>query len=428
MIQSKNESYGESVVNKNPRVVITGMGVVSACGIGKANFWDSICKGESGIRRISSFDTAPFSSQWAGEIKDFNPLSYFERAAAKRLDRCTQFSIAAAREALEDSLLATSQIDNTRVGICFGTSVGSLSWCLEQHEYSIKRGFRRINPFAVVNGCYSSTSGHLSLEFGYQGPSMTVCAGSASGASAIILGQQWIRDGIVDVVIAGGGEAPLEQYIYGSFSIVKALAPTNDIGQRAIRPFDRRREGTLIGEGSGMVILESLAHARKRQAKMYAEILATGSSCDAHHLTVHEESGFGISRCINQALSVANLSENEIDVVFAHGTGTPSNDVTETRALKKVFGKYAYSMIVNSIKPYTGHTLGASGALGVTTACLSMQSGVIPQTLNLEEPDPECDLNYNAQGVTRKAYETALCLAYGFGNKNAAIILRKQVS
>jgi len=404
------------------RVVVTGTGCVTPFGAGRRTLFDSLVAGKSAVSLISSFDTSDFKTKIAAEIKNFDVNSYFPKSETRKMDRFTQLAAVAAKDALEDSKINLEKLDRSRFGVVLGTGFGGISTTLEQHEVLLERGSRRVSPFCVPMMIPNMAAGTLSILFGAKGVNETVSTACASSSHAIAAAALLIQSGKADVIICGGSEAPVNPLILAAFSSMNALSRRNDEPEKASRPFDRNRDGFVLGEGSGILILESFEHAVHRNADIYAEIAGTGSSADAYHITSPDPDAKGAESAMRAALCEAEVSE--IDLILAHGTGTLANDVTETRAIKAVFGGNACEIPVVSIKSMIGHALGAAAAISAVAAVSAINSGLVPPTINLETPDPECDLDY-VPNFTRKAeIKCVLTNSFGFGGQNSSLVFK----
>lgn len=404
------------------RVVVTGTGCVTPFGAGRRTLFDSLVAGKPAVSLISSFDTSDFKTKIAAEIKNFDVNSYFPKSETRKMDRFTQLAAVAAKDALEDSKINLEKLDRSRFGVVLGTGFGGISTTLEQHEVLLERGSRRVSPFCVPMMIPNMAAGTLSILFGAKGPNMTVSTACASSSYAIAEAFRLIQRGAADIMICGGSEAPVNPLVLAAFSSMNALSKRNGEPEKASRPFDRERNGFVLGEGSGIVILESFEHALKRNAKIYAEIAGAGSSADAYHITSPDPDAKGAENAMRAALCEAEVSGT--DLILAHGTGTIANDPAETKAIKAVFGEKAYTTPVVSIKSMLGHTLGAAAALEAVAAVSSIAEGIIPPTINLETPDPECDLDYVPNFSRKAVIKTVLTNSFGFGGQNSALVFK----
>ncbi|AZR72750.1 beta-ketoacyl-[acyl-carrier-protein] synthase II [Anoxybacter fermentans] len=407
------------------RVVVTGMGVVSPVGIGVDNFWNSLVNGVSGIDYIESFDTTDFPVKIAGEVKDFDPSDYFERKEAKRLDRFAQFAIVAALMAMKDANLELTSDIAERAGVLIGSGIGGMQTFEEQARIMFTKGPRRISPFFIPMMISNIASGQVSIYTGAKGPNSNAVTACASGSTAIGDASEIIKRGDADIMITGGSEAAITPLAIAGFSNMKALSTRNDEPKRASRPFDAERDGFVMGEGCGILILEELEHAKKRGANIYGELIGYGMSGDAYHITDPAPEGEGAARCMQMALNKAGIDPSEIDYINAHGTSTPKNDKFETMAIKKVFGEHAYKLAVSSTKSMTGHLLGAAGAIEAIACLMAIKTDTVPPTINYENPDPECDLYYVPNKAEKRTVNVALSNSLGFGGHNATLIFKK---
>jgi len=402
------------------------MGVVSPVGSDLRSFWDNLTHGRSGIGKVTLFDPEGYDTQIGGEVKDFDPTAWFKAPKdAKRADRFAQLGMAAAKLAMTDAGLTGAPEDPERFGVIIGSGIGGLKSLADQHTNLITKGPGRISPFMIPMMISNMASGLVSMEFGLQGPNFAPVSACATSAHAI--GEAWrmIRDGDADAFLAGGSEAAIVPLGIGGFSAMKALSTRNDAPEQASRPFDKGRDGFVMGEGAGVVVLESLEHATKRGARIYGEVIGYGLTADAYHMTSPPENGEGAQRCMRMALKKAGINPEQVDYVNAHGTSTPVGDLCEVRALKAVFGEHAKSLSVSSTKSMTGHLLGAAGAVESVVCALAIASGVIPPTINLEDPDEGCDLDFTAKTARERKVTTCLNNSFGFGGHNASIAIRR---
>ncbi len=409
----------------NNRVVVTGIGVVSPVGTGKEAFWEAVKAGRSGVGRISYFDTSDFSTQIAAEVKDFEAEDYFDRKELRRIDKFIQFAVAGSKIALEDSGLNLEKVDSGKFGVSVGSGIGGIATLEEQHNVLLQKGPRRVTPFLVPMMIANMASGYVSIAFGAKGPNSTLVTACAAATHSLGDAFKTIQRGNAEVMLAGGTEAAITPLSFAGFCAARALSTRNDEPEKASRPFDRDRDGFVMGEGAGVLVLEKLEHALARGAKIYAEVAGFGMSADAYHITAPDPNGDGAARCMLNAVVDAGLETKEIDYINAHGTSTPLNDKLETTAIKRVFGEYAYKIPISSTKSMIGHLLGAAGGVELAAAILAMENGIIPPTINLENPDPDCDLDY-VPNVSRKGeIRTALSNSFGFGGTNACIVIKK---
>ena len=407
------------------RVVITGMGVISPLGNNLELFWNSLIDGKSGIGYITQFDTTDYSTKIAGEVKDFQPEDYIDKKEARRMDRFVQFSVAAAKMAINDANLIIDDNNAERVGVYIGSGIGGLITIEEQHKVLLEKGPKRISPFFIPMLIGNMASGQVSILTGAKGPNHAPVSACATGTHAIGDAFAVISRGDADVMITGGSEATITPLAVAGFSNMKALSTRNEEPQKASRPFDADRDGFVMAEGSGVLILESLEHAKKRGASIYAEVIGYGATGDAYHLTSPSPDGEGAARAMKLAIDRANISVDQVDYINAHGTSTPLNDQFETLAIKRTFGDHAYKLAVSSTKSMTGHLLGAAGAVEGIALALALQNGVIPPTINYENKDEQCDLDYVPNQARNQDIKVGLSNSLGFGGHNATIVMRK---
>jgi len=406
------------------RVVVTGMGVVTALGSDLETFWNNLIAGKSGVTRIESFDPSEFPTQIAAEIKDFNPEDYIDKKEARRMDRFVQFAVAASKMAMRDAGLEPgTNIDPERVGVMVGSGIGGLSTWEEQHTILLEKGPKRVSPFFIPMMIANMASGQISMITGAKGPNSTAVTACATGTHSIGDSFKLIQRGDADAMICGGAEAAIRPTGIAGFCAMRAMSTRNDEPEKASRPFDIGRDGFVMGEGSGVLVLESLEHAVKRGARIYAEVIGYGMSGDAYHMT--EPDPDGAARCMKRALKDAGIEPEAIDYINAHGTSTPIGDRSETTAIKMAFGDHAYKLAVSSTKSMTGHLLGAAGGIEAVILALTLKNGVIAPTINLDNPDPECDLDYVPNAARKSDVRTALSNSFGFGGHNATIVMRK---
>ena len=405
------------------RVVVTGMGVITPLGTGLEALWESVREGRSGVRKITPFDVSSFKSQIAASVDDFKPRDYMDAKSARRLDRFSLFSVAASRMALDDARFQVDRKDGYRTGAYIGSALGGVGNAEKEHEQFVKAGPGAVNRLIAMSVFNGAGVCNVSIAFGLKGPSLSNANSCASGTIAIGEAFRMIRSGQVDVMLAGGAEAPLAPLCFGAFDLIGAMSTRNEDPARASRPFDARRDGFVMGEGAAVLVLEEYAHATKRQAPMYGEILGYGVTSDAHHMTIPLPDGTQAARAISLALEEAGTRPEEIDYVNAHGSSTPLNDKTETLAIKMSLGDQARRVPISATKSMHGHPLGASGAIEAAIALLAMQHRFIPPTINLDQPDPECDLDYVPHRGRTKILKKILTQSFGFGGTNAALLL-----
>ena len=409
------------------RVVVTGIGAVTPFGIGKDAFWEGLANGRSGVRRITRFDASELASQIAGEVPDFDPLQFMDRKDARRMDRFTQFAVAAAGLALTDAGLDKQIPLGDRVGVLIGSGIGGLETLEEQCSILITRGANRVSPFFVPMMIADMAAGQVSIQFGARGHNACTVTACCSGSHSIGDAFRVIQRGEADVMISGGAEAPIVRLAMAGFCSAKTLSTRNDEPERACRPFDANRDGFVMGEGSGIVILEELEHARSRGAKIYGELVGYGATGDAYHITTPAPEGDGAARAMQAALEDAGLGAEAVDYINAHGTSTEYNDYFETIAIKRVFGKRADQIPVSSTKSMVGHLLGAAGGAELIACLLAMEHNLIPPTINYEEPDPRCDLDYVPNVARNASLQVAMSNSFGFGGHNAVLVVKRSV-
>jgi len=406
------------------RVVVTGLGAVTPLGIGVEDTWKNIKEGNSGVGKITKFDASNLPSQIAGEVKNFKPKEFMPAKLVSRVDTFIQYAIAGTRMALEDAGLPLSDLGE-EVGVIIGVGMGGVGLIEHYTRVLDERGYRRVTPFFIPMIIPNMAAGQVAILFGAKGPNTAVCTACAAGNHAIGEAFRLIREGKVKAMICGGTESIITPLCVAGFSVMKALSTRNDEPEKASRPFDAERDGFVIAEGCGILILEDLEHAQKRGAKIYAELIGYGLNADAYHMTAPPPDGEGAARCMEMALKDAGISAEEVDYINAHGTSTPLNDAAETKAIKKVFKDHAYKLMVSSTKSMTGHLLGGAGGLEAIITVLSLYEGIVPPTINLENPDPECDLDYVPNQARKADIKVALSNAFGFGGTNACLVFRK---
>ena len=409
----------------NRRVVVTGIGLVSPLGIGTEVNWRALTQGHCGIGRITHFDPTAFSSQIAGEVKDFDPLQFIEKKDVKKMDVFIQFAMAASQFAMEDAGLQVTAENAPRVGVYIASGIGGFTSIEREHKALMEGGPRRISPFFIPSAIINLASGQVSIRFGAKGPNSATCTACSASAHAVGDSFEIIRRGDADAMIAGGSEAAITPMGVGGFAAMRALSTRNDEPDKACRPFDRDRDGFVIGEGAGVVVLEERESAIARGARIYAELVGYGMSADAFHITAPTEDGSGAVRVMDAAIAKAGIQGSQVDYINAHGTSTPHNDRIETLAIKKLFGDHAYRMAISSTKSMTGHLLGAAGGLeaGITALAIYHQSA--PPTINLDQVDPDCDLDYVPWKCRPVKITYALSNSFGFGGTNAALLFKK---
>ncbi|MDB6169733.1 MAG: 3-oxoacyl-(acyl-carrier-protein) synthase 2 [Verrucomicrobia bacterium] len=406
------------------RVVVTGLGVVASIGHGVDAFWASLLAGRSGVDRVTHFDPAAFASQIGAEVRDWDPAQHMDPKEARRNDRYTHFAFAAARQAVADAGLDVTHENGDRVGVIVGSGIGGMQTIETQHDVMRARGPRKVSPFMIPALIGNMASGLIAIDLGARGPNFGIVSACATGTHAIGEAFHAIRRGDADVMVAGGSEAAITEQSYAGFCSMKAMSTRNDAPQRACRPFDRSRDGFIMGEGSGILVLESLEHAQARGARIYCELAGYAATCDAFHITQPDPEGKGLSLAMKRALACGGVQPEQVDYINAHGTSTPYNDKFETLAIKKLFGEHARKLAVSSTKSMTGHLLGAAGGIESVISVKTIQTGMIAPTINLEDPDPDCDLDYVPNVARAAKVRTVLSNNLGFGGQNAAVVFR----
>jgi 3-oxoacyl-[acyl-carrier-protein] synthase II len=409
----------------NRRVVVTGIGLVSPLGIGTDVNWRALTTGQSGIGRITHFDPSAFASQIAGEVKGFDPLRFVEKKDVKKMDIFIQFAIAASQFAMDDSKLQVTEENAPRVGVYIASGIGGFTSIEREHKALLEGGPRRISPFFIPSAIINLAAGQVSIRFGAKGPNSATCTACSASAHAIGDAYEIIRRGDADAMIAGGSEAAITPMGVGGFAAMRAMSTRNSEPERASRPFDRDRDGFIIGEGSGVVVLEERDQALQRGARVYAELVGYGMSADAFHITAPTEDGSGALRVMDMAIRKANIAPQQVGYINAHGTSTPHNDRIETLAIRNLFGEHAYRLAISSTKSMTGHLLGAAGGLEAGITALAVHHQTAPPTINLDIPDPECDLDYVPGKCRPVRIDYALSNSFGFGGTNAALLFKK---
>jgi 3-oxoacyl-[acyl-carrier-protein] synthase II len=406
------------------RVVVTGLGVVTAVGHNVEAFWAGLLAGQSGVRRVTLFDPSNFACQIGAEVRDWDASLLMDPKEARRNDRYTHFGFVAAKQAFADAGIDMDREDPDRVGVIIGSGIGGMYTYESQLKVLAERGPRKVSPFTIPSLIGNMCSGLFAIEIGARGPNFGLVSACATGTHALGEAAHAIRRGDADVIIAGGSEAAITPFAYASFCAMKAMSTRNDEPQRASRPFDSQRDGFVMGEGSGILVLESLEHAQARGARIYCELAGYAATCDAFHITQPDPEGKGLSMAMKRALASAGATPEDVDYINAHGTSTPYNDKFETLAIKKVFGDHARRIPVSSTKSMTGHLLGAAGGIESVVCVKSIQTQSLAPTINLEEPDPECDLDYIPNEARRARVRTVLSNNLGFGGQNAAVVFR----
>ena len=410
------------------RVAVTGVGLVSSLGIGTEANWEALLAGRSGIRTITAFDASSYASRIAGEVPDFDPLQFLSKKDVRKMDVFIQYAIAASEFALRDAGLPTNGGLGTEVGVFIASGIGGFSTIEREHKALLKGGPRKISPFFIPSAIINLAAGQVSIRFGAQGPNSATCTACSASAHAIGDAFEIIRRGDAQVMVAGGSEAAITPMGVGGFAAMRALSTRNDEPQRACRPFDRDRDGFIMGEGAGVVILEDLDRARARGSRIYCELVGYGMSADAHHMTAPCEDGAGAVRVMQNAVRSAGIEPSAVNYVNAHGTSTPHNDRIETLAIKTCFGDHASSLAISSTKSMTGHLLGAAGGLEAGITALAVRHQIVPPTINLDNPDPDCDLDYVPNAQRALPIDYALSNSFGFGGTNASLLFKRYPS
>ena len=414
-----------STASQSRRVVVTGIGCLSALGPDTASFWDGLIKGRSGISRLTRFDPTDFPSKVGGEIRDFDPGKFMDPKEAKRNDRYTQYAVAASRMAIEDAQVDTTKLNSERFGVIIGSGIGGMETIENQARVLIERGPSRVSPFTIPSLIANIASGVVAIEFQAKSVNFGVVSACASGSHALGEAMRHIRDGHADIMLSGGSEACITRLSYAGFCNMKAMSSDfNDTPEKASRPFDKLRDGFVMGEGAGVLVIESLEHAQARGARIYCELAGYGATCDAYHITGQDQEGKGLALCLNRALSEAGVDKSEVSYINAHGTSTPINDRCETLAIKRVFGEQAPKIAISSTKSMTGHLLGAAGGVEAAVCALAIRHGIVPPTLNLENPDPDCDLDYVPNQARKMTVNVAISNNLGFGGHNASLVFK----
>lgn len=407
------------------RVVITGVGAITPIGIGKENFWQALLDGKSGIDYITRFDTKDHETKIAAEVKDFNPQDFMDKKEAKRMDRFSQYAVAATYLAIKDGNIDLDLLDRDRIGTVIGSGIGGIESLESEKEKFMEKGPSRVSPLFIPMMIANMAAGQVSMNFGLKGTSMTITTACASATHAIGEAFRMIKYGIQDMIVTGGTEGSITPLSLAGFSSMKALSTRNDAPEKASRPFDKGRDGFVMGEGAGVIILEELEHAIKRGANIYAEVVGYGATSDAFHITQPDPEAKGATRAMTIALAEGDVDYREVGYINAHGTSTFFNDKLETLAIKNVFKEHAYDLNISSTKSMTGHLLGAAGGIEAIAAALALKEGIIPPTINYENPDEECDLNYTPNKAVKREIKYALSNSLGFGGHNGSILLKK---
>lgn len=409
------------------RVVITGLGAITPVGIGKDELWNSLINGKSGIGPITRFDTEDFDTKIAAEVKDFNPEDYLERKEARRMDRFSQYAVAAAKLAIKDGNIDLDLIDKRNIGVILGVGIGGLETFEKEHTKLIEKGPNRISPLFIPMMISNMGAAQISMNLGLKGSTMTITTACASGTHAIGESFRMIKSGNVDMILTGGAEASITPISLAGFNSMKALSTQNEDYHKACRPFDKDRDGFIMGEGAGVLVLEELNHALNRGATIYGEVVGYGSTSDAFHITQPDPKAISATNAMKEALEESGISKEEVGYINAHGTSTYYNDMLETLAIKNLFKEHAYNINISSTKSMTGHLLGAAGGIEAIAAILALKTGIIPPTINYENPDEECDLNYTPNEAVERDVEYALSNSLGFGGHNASLLFKKYI-
>lgn len=407
------------------RVVITGMGCVTPLGNTLEETWSNMVNGKSGVGYISRFDAETFPTKIAAEVKDFDPEKYMDKKDIKKFDRFCFFALAAAEEAIKQSGLDKYEYNQDRAGCCIGAGIGGFKVIEDTQEAYLAGGFKKVSPFFIPGAIINIANGLVSIKYNLKGPNVSIVTACATGTHSIGDAARIIERGDADVMVAGGSEAAITPLAVAGFGNMRALSRRNDEPERASRPFDTDRDGFVIGEGSGVVVLESLEHAKARGAKIYGEVVGYGMSSDAFHITLPASDGNGARRCMESAIKDAGITPDKIGYVNTHGTSTPQGDILESKAIKSVFGEAAYKVKISSTKSMTGHLLGAAGAVEGIITMMSINDGIIPPTINIDNQDPECDLDYTPNKAVKHEYEYGLSNSFGFGGTNASLVFKK---
>lgn len=407
------------------RVVITGLGALTPIGKSTPEFWNGLISGKSGARNIEYFDASQFATQFAAQLENYNPDDYFDKKTHRKLDRFCQYAMVAADEAITDAGINLDEIDKDRVAVLVGSGIGGFDTFYDQCRIYLDRGARAISPFFIPMLIPDIASGQISIKYGFRGPNFCAVSACATGSHNIGVAYDYIAHGISDFAVCGGAEAPIMEMGIGGFNALRAMSTRNDDPETASRPFDKERDGFVLGEGSGILFLESYESAVARGARIYAEIVGYGFSADAYHITAPDPDGNGVKLAMTNSLKSAGIKASDVDHINMHGTSTPLGDIAETNAIKKVFGDHAYKMNLNSTKSMTGHTLGAAGAIESIATILAVYHGIIPPTINFKTPDPECDLNYTFNQAEVRDVRYAINNAFGFGGHNTSLVFKK---
>jgi 3-oxoacyl-[acyl-carrier-protein] synthase II len=422
---SSNFFTGGTKVLETRRVAVTGLGILSPLGIGIAENWAAVSQGKSGIAPITRFDTSQFAAKIAGEVKNFNPQDYIDPKEIKKMDTFLHYSLAAGQMVVEDSGLVIDDNNAERVGVLVGSGLGGLATIEKYHSILLEKGPRKISPFFIPMLIVNLAPGHISMHFGCKGPNSSIVTACATGNHSIGAAFKIIQRGDADAMIAGGVEATITPLAVGGFCAMKALSTRNDEPERASRPFEKERDGFVMAEGAGLLVMEEMETAKKRGAEILAEITGFACNADAHHITAPSPGGEGAARCMRLALKDASMNDTDLDYINAHGTSTQMNDLSETQGMKAVFKEHAKDVAISSTKSMTGHLLGAAGGVESVFSVLALKNGVIPPTINYETPDPECDLDYVPNQARERKIKTVMSNSFGFGGTNATLIFKK---
>lgn len=407
------------------RVVITGLGALTPIGNNTQEFWQAMMEGKSGANLITKFDATTFTTKFACELKNFDPQTYIDKKEVKRMDPYTHYALAAATMAIEDSKIDLSKINLEMAGVVFGSGIGGIGTFEDQHTAFMEGGPKRISPFFVPMMIPDIAAGQISIKYGLKGPNYATVSACATSSHAIADAFILVQRGSADIIVSGGSESPITRMSIGGFNSARAISTWNDRYLEASRPFDKDRNGFVMGEGGGVIVLEELEHALNRGANIYAEIVGVGLTADAYHITAPAPGGDGAVRSMKEALRDAGIQPSDVDYINAHGTSTELNDKNETQAIKTVFGEHAYKLAVSSTKSMTGHLLGAAGAIESIASILAIKNSIVPPTINLDEPDPDCDLNYTPKVPVQREINYALSNTFGFGGHNATLLFKK---
>lgn len=407
------------------RVVITGMGIISPYGVGVDTLWDNLIEGKSAIGPITAFDASEMGSKIAAEVKDFDPFKYINKKDGRRFDRFLQFALAATQMCFEDSGLEITEANKRRVGVSIGSGIGGMKILEDTHQTLLEKGASKVSPFFIPMMLVNMPSGYAAMKYGLMGPNMSIVTACATGAHNIGISAMLIREGKADAMLAGGVEATITPLAFAGFCSMRAVSFNNDNPEKASRPFDKGRDGFVMGEGCTIMMLESLDSAKARGAKIYGEIVGFGMSADAHHMTQPHPDGEGAVVAMEMAIEDAGISPDQIKYINTHGTATPLGDIAETKAIKRVFGEHAKNLVISSTKSMIGHLLGAAGAIEAAISVLAAKNDIVPPTINLDDPDPECDLDYVPNVARKVTVDYAMSNSFGFGGQDSVLIVKK---